>query len=41
MVIKLIIGTIVLLLLVFIWSCCKIASISDKYVEDETNEEDV
>lgn len=41
MFLKLIIGLIIGLFLLFIYSCCRVASDADKYLEDIENEKDV
>ena len=38
---KLVFGLIVGLFLLFIYSCCRVASDADKYLEDIENEKDV
>ena len=38
---KLVFGLIVGLFLLFIYSCCRVASDADKYLEDKYNEKDV
>lgn len=41
MIIKLFIGLLIGLFLLFIYSCCRVASDADKYLEDIENEKDV
>ena len=41
MFLKLIIGLIIGLFLLFIYSCCRVASDTDKYLEDKYDEKDV
>ena len=41
MFLKFIIGLLIGLFLLFIYSCCRVASDADKYLEDIENEKDV
>ena len=40
-IIKIIIGLVISLFLLFIYCCCRVASEADKYLEDYENEKDV
>ena len=41
MIIKILIGLLIGLFLLFIYSCCRVASDADKYLEDKYDEKDV